>query len=306
MSLRRRLLNLTLRAFEKRYLARVENPELLRGQFERKARLWLRPPRKSAFSREVLDGVPVTWALGPGVAQDRAAQDGPAILYLHGGGYVMGSPRTHRGLAARISARTGWPVCLPDYRLAPEHPFPAALEDALAAYIELSGERRLILGGDSAGGGLALALLGEILKHGLRPPLGVFCFSPLTDMSFSGTSFADNRKADAMLPAARARELAALYLQGASPRDPRASPLFGGFRGAPRVWLAAGDTEILLDDTRRMADKLRAEGVEVTERIEHDLPHVWPIFGPLLPEAGRTLDDLAGWITARTRPQGDS
>ncbi|NHQ74052.1 alpha/beta hydrolase [Roseovarius gahaiensis] len=302
MSLRRRLLNTFLRVFEKRYLARAQDPMDLRRVFERKARRWFRAPKGSRFVSGQIDGVPSTWAFGPDV-EDR----GPVILYLHGGGYVFGSSRTHRAMLARLSGLAGLPACLPDYRLAPEHPFPAALEDALAVYLELSAQRPVIIGGDSAGGGLALALLAETLKHRMRRPLAVFCFSPLTDMTFAGDSVVANREVEAMLPAARAGELADMYLQGASPRDPRASPLFARFQGGGPVWLTVGDREILLDDTRRMSDRLRADGVDVTEVIEHDLPHVWPIFGPtLLPEAGETLSDLANWITRLSKTSGES
>lgn len=294
MSLRRPLLNLTLRLREKRFLARVEDPQELRDRFEQVARLVFWPPRGSHFSSAVLDGVPVTWARGAG-----AAEDGPAIMYLHGGAYVFGSARTHRSMLARVSERTGLPACLPGYRLAPEHSFPAALEDALSAYIALSAERDVVLGGDSAGGGLALALLAEILKHGLRKPLGVFCFSPLTDLTFSGASIKANARADVLLPASRTGELAQMYMGNANPGDPRASPLFARFPGAPPVWVTVGDTEILLDDTRRMAERLREHAVEVTEVIERDLPHVWPIFCPVLPEATATLDGLADWISCR-------
>lgn len=303
MSLRRHILNLSLRLLEKRHLAQADDPARLRAMFERKARFWFRPPRGSHFSKEVIDGVPVCWALGRDIP---ASRTGAVILYLHGGGYVFGSSRTHRAMLARLSGLSGFAACLPDYRLAPEHAFPAALEDALAVYIELSAEREVIIGGDSAGGGLALALLGEILRHGLRRPRGVFCFSPLTDMTSSGDSMVSNADAEVILPVARAGELAEMYLQGSSARDPRASPLFASFRGAPPVWIAAGDTEILLDDTRRMAARLRAHGAPVTEVIARDLPHAWPIFGPLLPEACRTLNEVAGWISSLSRPQGDS
>jgi acetyl esterase/lipase len=154
----------------------------------------------------------------------------------------------------------------------------------------------VILGGDSAGGGLALALLGEVLRQGLPVPRGCFALSPLTDLTFSGQSLRSNAASDVMLPAGRAAEMAQIYLQGATADDPRASPLFADFTGAPPVWLCAGDTEILLDDTRRMAARLRAQGATVTEIIEHDLPHVWPYFHTLLPEARETLHALAAWI----------
>ncbi|WP_101067660.1 alpha/beta hydrolase [Roseovarius salinarum] len=304
MSVRRRLLNLALRLTEKPMLARIDDSVALRDSFEAKARFWFRPPRGAAFRDGALEesghAVPVHWASVPGV------REGPAILYFHGGGYVFGSPRTHRAMLARLSALTGLPACLPDYRLAPEHPFPAALDDALTAYRALAAEGPVILGGDSAGGGLALAVLAEVARLSLPQPLGSFAFSPLTDLTFSGRSLRDNARADPMLPASRAGELAGMYLHGADADDPRASPLFADFAGAGPVWLTAGDTEILLDDTRRMARRLSGQGVPVACRIAPGLPHVWPMFPPrLLPEARETLLHLAGWISClSSRPAG--
>jgi len=293
MSLRARLLNLSLRFFEKPHLAKADDPVALRDGFERKARFWFRAPRGSRFERDMIGGRAAIWALGPGVARGR----GPVLLYFHGGGYVFGSPTTHRAMLARLSALTGMPACLPDYRLAPEHPFPAAVEDGLAALSALAGRPGgVALGGDSAGGGLALAVLGASLAQAGPVPRALFAFSPLTDLTFSGESFRRNARAEVVLPANRAHQAAEMYLQGADPRDPRASPLFADFTGAPPVWLAAGDTEILLDDTRRMAARLRAQGVAVTESIARDLPHVWPLFQGLIPEADATLSGLAGWL----------
>lgn len=296
MSLMRPVLNLSLRLFERPHLARAKTPDKLRRSFERKARFWFRAPRGSTFRNEVMDGVPVIWADGPGVREN-----GPVLLYFHGGGYVFGSARTHRAMLARLSQLTGLRACLADYRLAPENAFPAALEDALSVYIELAARPGgVIIGGDSAGAGLAFALLAEILKHGLKVPLGCFAFSPLTDIGFGGDSIVRNGKADVVLPVERASEMSEMYLQGAPARDPRASPLFAQFSGAPPVWIAAGTTEILLDDTRRMAIHLREAGVDVTEVIEEDLPHVWPIFHNLLPEAEATLKQVADWIMPRS------
>ena len=293
MSLRRRILNLQLRLLEKPYLARVADPVEIRAGFEAKARFWFHPPRGTRFDEDQLTGVPVLWAMAPGVARGT----GPVLLYFHGGGYVFGSARTHRAMLARLSGLTGLPACLPDYRLAPEHAFPAAIEDGLAVLARLGDHPGgVILGGDSAGGGLALAVLAEALRRGGPRPRAAFAFSPLTDLTFSGESFRSNAQAEVMLPAARAHEMARMYLCGAEPTDPRASPLFAEFPGVPPVWIAAGDTEILLDDTRRMAERLRAQGAAVTEVIARDLPHVWPMFQRLLPEADATLRDLAGWI----------
>jgi len=296
MSLMRPMLNLSLRLFERPHLARATTPDKLRRGFENKARFWFRSPRGSTFQTEVMDGVPVVWADGPGVQET-----GPVILYFHGGGYVFGSARTHRAMLARLSQLTGLRACLTDYRLAPENAFPAALEDALSVYIELAARPGgVIIGGDSAGGGLAFALLAEILKHGLKKPLGCFAFSPLTDIGFSGDSVARNARVDVVLPVERTSEMAEMYLQGAPARDPRASPLFAQFSGAPPVWISAGTTEILLDDTRRMATHLREAGIDTTEVIEEDLPHVWPIFHNLLPEAEASLKQLADWIRLRS------
>jgi acetyl esterase/lipase len=292
MSLMRPVLNLSLRLFERPHLARAKDPEALRRSFESKARFWFRGPRGSTYRHEVVDGVPVIWAKAP-----NAAEGGPVLLYFHGGGYVFGSARTHKAMLAQLSHLTGLPVCLVDYRLAPEHAFPAALEDALSVYIDLSQRcGGMIIGGDSAGGGLALSLLAEASKHRLAKPLGCFAFSPLTDISFEGGSIAQNGRSDVVLPAERVDETAEMYLQGHSARDPRASPLYATFTGAPPVWIGAGTTEILLDDTRRMAGRLREQGVQVTEVIEENLPHVWPIFHNLLPEGRKTLKQVADWI----------
>lgn len=304
MSWQRGLLNAALRWTEKPFLARVAEPEKIRVRFARRTRLLFPPPRRIARQPAQLAGRPVLWLGGEPVG------DGPVILYFHGGAYVFGGPETHGGLAGRLAQLARRPVCLPAYRLAPEHPFPAALEDARAAYAGLLASglpaARIVLGGDSAGGGLALALLGDLCARGADLPAAAFAFSPLTDLSFSGDSFRSNAARDAMLPAGRDRDMARLYLQGADPRDPRASPLFAAFPGAGPVWLAAGDTEIMLDDTRRMAAHLRAEGVEVAEVIARDLPHVWPFFWRLLPEGDATLRDLAGWIRRQSAPSGEN
>lgn len=301
MSLRARLLTGWLRQTEKRLMARTRRPDQLRRHMERTARLFLRPPPGVRFAPVALGdelGLPINAVEVAPPGQ----RDGPLILYLHGGGYVFGSPRTHRAMVAHLAVRTGLRAILPRYRLAPEHPFPAALEDALVAYrAVMDHPGGVILGGDSAGGGLTLSLLAQICALGLRPPVGTFCFSPLTDFTFSGGSFRTNAEADAVLPAHRAADMAQLYLHGADPRDPRASPLFGDFIGAGPVWLTVGDTEILLDDTRRMTDRLVAQGVDVTCVIERDLPHVWPIMHGLIPEARQTLTELSGWITALSR-----
>lgn len=298
MSIRLRLLNGCLRIFEKPKLARAKTPEDLRKPFELKARFLFPVPRKTRFSDDVLefDGrtVAAQWAKAENASYNRI------ILYFHGGGYVFGSPKTHGAMLARLSAMTGLAACLPKYRLAPENPFPAAIDDAILAYHALL-ERgfepsQIIMGGDSAGGGIVLALLGEINAQSLPKPAGVFALSPLVDMTFSGASFSENAQSDVMLPASRAVDMAQMYLDGADPLDPRASPLLADFTGMPPVFITASDSEILLDDTRRMAEHLRAQGVNVTEQIVQNHPHVWHIFQRILPEADQGLRDIAAWI----------
>jgi epsilon-lactone hydrolase len=296
MSRQRAILNFLLRHGEKRRLARETNPERLRSAVELSARLWFHPPRNTQFEDGDL-GVPVQWAqvgadVGPGV-----------LLYFHGGGYVFGSPKTHRAMLARLAGLTDMRACLPAYRLAPEHRFPAALQDARTAYEGLlaTGVRaeQIILGGDSAGGGLALALLAEICASDASNPAAAFAFSPLTDLTFSGASIRSNEESEVMLPASRCAEMAEMFLHGEDATNPLASPLFADFSGAPDVCLYASDSEILLDDTRRLAARLREQRVQVSEHITNDLPHVWPIFQRILPEANATLDDLANWIRLR-------
>ncbi len=298
MSLRLALLNTALRLFEKPFLARVKDPARLRKSFETKARFWFHPPKGSRFQPDQLaahgNAVPAQWAKCGETRKDRV------ILYFHGGGYVYGSSRTHRAMLAKLSGLTGLAACLPDYRLAPENPFPAAFDDATTAYQALLdrgfAKRQIVIGGDSAGGGLALALLAEISRRHLPEPAGVFAFSPLTDLRFCSGSFSENADSEVVLPVTRATDMRKMYLQGQPPEDPRASPLFASYTGTVPVWLTVSDSEVLLDDTRAMAGNLSRQGVDVQCRIAHNRPHVWPIFQRLLPEADQTLADVADWI----------
>ncbi|SEK64764.1 Acetyl esterase/lipase [Roseovarius nanhaiticus] len=302
MTRRARLLNLWLRYTAKPIFARLQDPERARRLIERCARLASRPPAGLQFDTIGLErpGADALEALQ--ITPEAAQGAGPILLYLHGGGYVFGSPRSYKGLVGHIARRTGLTAILPRYRLAPEHPFPAAPDDALTAYRAIMDHPGgIILGGDSAGGGLALGLLGQICALGLRQPVGTFCFSPFTDMTFSGESFAANNRADPILPARRAPDIAQMYMQGANPEDPRASPLFASFFGAGPVWITVGSTEILLDDARRMSEHLMQQGVDVTCVIAPDLPHVWPLFHGLIPEAEQSLAELSGWITSLSR-----
>lgn len=303
MSLRRDIMNRTLRLFERRSLARMKTPVDARRGFEWKARLWFHAPRGTVIQETSLaadtGAIPALSVCGPGAGGDGL------ILYFHGGGYFFGSPGTHRAMLARISRLCGLPAILPDYRKAPEHACPAALDDAMAAYravLQTRDAARIVIGGDSAGGGLALALLARICAEGLPQPALTVALSPWTDLTGSGDSMISNAETETMLPPERLNEVADYYLQGLDPRDPRASPLYADFKGAGRVLITASSTEILLDDARRMAAELARQDVDVTLLVEPDLPHVWQFFGGLMPEADHGLQVLAHHITAAIRP----
>ncbi|MEL6885943.1 MAG: alpha/beta hydrolase [Pseudomonadota bacterium] len=297
MSWLRPVLNTYLRWTEKPHLRRA-SPQQARRSFLMKSRLFFHAPL--GMARAVRP-------FGAGEALHVDARSGPpartTILYFHGGGFVFGAPETHAAMLAALAKRAGARAILPRYPLAPEHPYPAAADQALAAYhacLRDHGPQTIILGGDSAGGALALTLLARLIRDGAPLPACVFAFSPLTDLTFAGPSFRTNAEADAELPAERAEEMARMYLGEADPTDPSISPLFADFTGAPPVWITAGDTEILLDDSRRIVERLAEQGVPTTYVEERDLPHVWPIFHNTLPEARRTLDALAAWIRAQT------
>lgn len=309
MSWVRPLLSFWLRLTEKPYLARETDPGKLRARLDGRARRLFPPPPGTRITEARLPSqsgdLPVLWT-----EPETAPPDAPVLLYFHGGGYVFGSPHSHAHMAARLAGLAGMRACLPFYRLAPENPFPAALEDATAAWRALTDQgiasSRILLAGDSAGGGLALALLAEICRGGGPKPAGLVAFSPLTDLTFSGESYRRNASAEALLPATRDRDLVAMYLRDADPAHPGASPLFAGFKEAPPVLLTVSDTEILLDDSRRMAAKLTAQGVDAHLRIARRLPHVWPFFWRYLPEGQATLRETAAWIRQHLPRSSDS
>jgi len=221
------------------------------------------------------------------------------ILYFHGGGYIMGSPQTHRAMVARLSRLSGLRAFVPDYRLSPEHPFPAALEDARAAWDRLIGlgyrRDEIVIGGDSAGGGLAFALLAQLCQAG-QPPKALFAFSPWTDLTLSGESMTANAESDVLFPAHRAAELRDMILPVKRASDPAASPLFAKFPSCPPVFMQCSQSEILRDDTLRMAKRLQGYGAEVTVQMLPERPHVWQLFDRLLPEAGQALRETGAFI----------
>lgn len=305
MSWVRPLLNRWLRLVEKPRIRRATHLAPLRRALEVQAKLFFHAPRGTRKNWIKLDHSKALEVRPP-----RADVTGKVIFYIHGGGFTFGSPRTHAAMAAQLAQRVGARAVLPCYGLAPENPFPAAPDDIRVAWEGLLAggmtPSDVIVGGDSAGGALAFGLLASLLKEKLPLPAGVFGFSPLSDLTYSGESFRSNAAADVVLPAESAASLAQMFLKGQPCEDPRVSPLTGDFQGACPVWITVGDTEILLDDARRLIARCEAQGVEATYVERHDLPHVWPIFHNILPEARETLDQVAAWIRQQPGWQGES
>lgn len=289
MGLRLAILNLWLRLLEKPTLARMQDPAVLRQRFERVASHVFVKPKDVVETPETWGGVPCTRYGG---------KSGPAtLLHLHGGAYLAGNAKTHGHLTAWLGHEADLPAVLAAYRLAPEHPFPAALDDALAVYTALSQTGPVVLSGDSAGGGLVFALLVALREAGLPDPVACVAFSPWADLTLKADSLRRNAWADVMLPAQRLIEVAQRYLDGADPTDPRASPVLAHFRAAPPPsFIAYGAREILADDAVAMAAALRRDGGSVTVDCHPEAPHAWPIFARRLREADATLACAGAFI----------
>ncbi len=225
------------------------------------------------------------------------------LLYLHGGGYFSCSVETHRPACAQLARRLQAQVFSVEYRLAPEHPFPAGIHDAVAAYAWLleSGipPGKLVVAGDSAGGGLALACLLEARTRGLPMPAGMVLFSPWTDMTLSGESMRTMASRDVMFRPEQFPAVVSAYLGEHSPKDPLASPLFADLRGLPPLMLWASEHEILCSDATRLHEAAQAQGVESELHLAPGLPHIWPIM-VRLPESKPALGKVAQFAARRT------
>lgn len=239
-------------------------------------------------------GVPADWV---SIANQKAER---VVLYFHGGAYVMGSRATHRALAGRIARASRAQVLLPDYRLAPENPFPAAVEDAVACWNWLlSGGHspdRMSIAGDSAGGGLALATLLALKDAGIPLPACAIGLSPWTDLEGTGPTAEIGAVDDPMLTVDGLRSSGRDYA-AADLKNPLAAPLLGNLEGLPRLLLQVGTREILLSDSTRFADKARAAGVDVTLEVEEGLIHVWHML-PGVPEAESAIERVGAFIAS--------
>jgi acetyl esterase/lipase len=256
-------------------------------------------PAQTTVKKSHFHGIPAEWVCGKNSEQDKA------ILYLHGGGYNSGSPNTHRELAAHISNASGATVLVPDYRLAPEHAFPAALEDAVACYRRLIREgfsnTKIAIAGDSAGGGLTLATCFFLKQNGDPLPSSLACISPWTDLEATGDSIKTLQGIDPMLNLHALRVMASNYISDHDPRLPTISPLYSDFKDFPPTLVQVGSDEILLDDSVRIAEKAREAGVDLTLKVFDDLWHVFHVFYRLMPEAKNAVKALGAFIQGHFR-----
>lgn len=230
----------------------------------------------------------------------RGSQNRSVILYLHGGGYVFGGLDSHRGLAWRLAKASDSEVLVVDYRLAPEHLFPAAVEDAFASYQWLLAQgiapERLVVAGDSAGGGLAVALMIKLKELGIPQPKAAVLLSPWTDLTLSGDSVQKNAKVDAMLSPEALTRFKDLYLGDGDSMSPLASPIFGDLSGLPFTYVVVGSEEVLRDDAERLVENIVGAGGQAQIEVWPKMPHVFPLLAPMIPEGIKAIEDIADVI----------
>jgi monoterpene epsilon-lactone hydrolase len=276
-----------------------ENPDVaeVRAQFE-KMGAFLGGAPDGKCEKVDAGGLPAEWVTAPGCDPTRA------VLYLHGGGYVIGSINTHRRLAYDISAASGARVLVIDYRLAPEHPFPAAVDDAATAWRWLLQQgfatSRLAIAGDSAGGGLTLATLVNLRDQKLGLPACAVAISPWVDLEGVGNSITVRAAQDPMVQKDGLLWMAGLYLNGKDAKTPLAAPLHAELKGLPPILVQVGTAETLLDDATRLAEKLHAAGVDVRLAIWPNMLHVFPLFAPILSEGRDGCLEIGSFIRSKT------
>jgi len=253
-----------------------------------------KPPKGIEVVKQIADCVPAEWLIPPGPPSGRV------ILYLHGGSYISGSINSHRPLASNIAIASKARVLLVDYRLAPEHPHPAAVEDAMAAYKWLlagnTDPAHLAVAGDSAGGGLALALLISLREAHIQLPAACVCISPLTDMAFSGASWEGNAAADLVIDARKELAFAQMYLGGCEPHGPLVSPLYADLQGLPPLLVQVGASERLLSDSTRLVQRAQLAGVNAVLDEWEMMQHVWHFAAPFIPEGRRAVQRMGEFI----------
>jgi acetyl esterase/lipase len=270
-----------------------------RADLESSAR-FLPMPRSVAVQRIDIGRAPAEWLRPPGTPEHRA------VLYLHGGGHAMGSAATHRALAARIAVAARTPALLPELHLAPEHPFPAALDDGMAAYRWLiengASPHGIVIAGDSSGGGLAIALSLSLRDASVPLPAAIVCLSPWTDLALTGESIRSRADVDPLCSLAESTLHAARYVGTHDPRTPLISPLYADLHGLPPTLTQVGDREILLSDSLRLTDRARAAGVDAELEVWDGMWHVWHLLAAYVPEGRQAIDRIGAFIRGHLHP----
>jgi acetyl esterase/lipase len=251
-------------------------------------------PRGIKVESVTAHGVLAEWVSAPHASEHHA------ILYLHGGAFVQGSLNTYRDLAARVSLASGARVLLIEYRLAPEHPFPAALDDAVAAYQWLLAQGFsggcIAVAGDSAGGGLVISALVSLRDSQTKLPAAAVCISPWVDLAMEGESVSKYQQTDPMIRVDFLRFAADLYLAGRDPRLPLASPVYADLTGLPPLLVQVGEEEVLASDSMRLVERARAVGVDAKLEVSREMWHCWHAFASMVPEAQATVDSLGAFL----------
>ena len=267
--------------------------EEIRSAFEEMARFFS-SSEDAEIEQVNIDGIPGELVKG---FKNRSSS---TIMYLHGGGYGSGSLNTHRTLAYNLSKTSGFQVLLVDYRLAPEYPFPAAIEDSIKAYRWLRqnsvSAERIGIAGDSAGGGLALATCITLRKNQEQLPSALVCISPWTDLAAQGKSFQTKATVDPICSQFMIEFFRNLYIQKGDLCNPLASPLYADLTGLPPLFIQVGTEEILLDDSIRLAEKAKQCGVETELKIWEKMIHVWHLFAPSLSEGQDAIAEVANFF----------
>lgn len=281
------------------HLAKHPAPDALDGQrvqYDKAERFFKLPPDVVVEPVQV-GRLRAEWLWPAGARADAT------VLYLHGGGYAIGSAKSHRHLAVAIAKAAGTRALLVEYRRAPEQPFPAAVEDAVASYRWLlatgQAAQRVVVAGDSAGGGLTVAMLLALRDAGTALPAAGVCISPWVDLTCSGLSYQTKAASDPMVTREGVARMAAWYLAGADPKTPLASPLYADLRGLPPLLVHVGSEEVLLDDARQLAAQARAAGVEANLEIWPEMVHVWHWFLGMLDEAQSAVDRIGEFVVAK-------
>jgi acetyl esterase/lipase len=292
ISVRARLVRYLAKQYFRRVTPQADVRELRRSFEALTARL--RPARGVSVRHASLHGIDCDWLVPAG------CDDAPVLLYLHGGAYVMGSPRTHRRLVGHIARAAGVRALLPDYRLAPEHPFPAGLEDACGVYRELLDQghapQRIAIGGDSAGGGLTVSTLLALRGAGTALPAAAVLLSPWLDLGGSGDSMRTRAALDPLFRPEDMAATAAHYCAEDETRNPLVSPVYADVHDLPPTFIQVGDHEILLSDATRFSDRLSSAGGKVTLQIWPQMWHVFQFFVGQMPESGRAIRDIGDFL----------